>query len=71
MYDYIYQFILDNLFNSNGLAVYEVSIMGITTNMNVWLSHTLSIIAIILIYIIAVLLIKGMFKLVVNLFRVR
>lgn len=63
MYDIIYDFIHDNLLTSLDLSTYSMSVMGVNTSFDVWLSHTLSIISIVLLFIVAVLFTKWIFKL--------
>lgn len=63
MYDLIYNFILDNLFNSTSLEC-ESTILGQVMTMNEWLSHSATIICICLIIAFLILFIKWIFKVV-------
>ena len=44
MYDIIYDYILNNIFNSTYLSNYHMSVMNVDTNLNVYLSHALTIV---------------------------
>ena len=48
MYDIIYDYILNNIFNSTYLVNYSQTIFGVSTTLNVWLSHTCTIILMVL-----------------------
>lgn len=67
IYGYIYQY----LFNDSNLQSYEDTILGVNTNMAQWLSHSLTIIAMVLIFVFLVIFIKWIFKLVSGLFLLR
>lgn len=67
IYGYIYQY----LFNDSNLQAYEDTILGVNTNMAQWLSHSLTIIAMVLIFVFLVIFIKWIFKLVSGLFLLR
>lgn len=67
IYGYIYQY----LFNDSNLQAYEDNILGVNTNMAQWLSHSLTIIAMVLIFVFLVIFIKWIFKLVSGLFLLR
>lgn len=71
MYTLIYQFIHDYLFNDSNLENYTDEIMGVSTDMSVWLSHCLTIISMILIFVFLVIFIKWIFKLVSGLFLLK
>ena len=71
MYTLIYQFIHDYLFNDSNLENYTQTIMGVNTDMSVWLSHSLTIISMILIFVFLVIFIKWIFKLVSGLFLLK
>ena len=71
MYDIIYQYIYTYLFSGGGLDNYSTELLGVTTTMSEWCSHTLSIIAIVLIYIFLVIFLKWLFKLVSGLFLLK
>lgn len=71
MYTLIYQFIHDYLFDDLGLQGYSQQIMGVNTDMSVWLSHSLTIISMVLIFVFLVIFIKWIFKLVSGLFMLR
>ena len=64
MYTLIYDYIYNYLFNDLTLQSYEKTILGVNTNLAEWLSHSLAIISIILIFIFLVILIKWLFKLI-------
>ena len=69
IYDIIYDFLIDNVFASTTLDNYELSIMGVTTNMNQWLAHTVSIVAIILMVVWLVIVLKWIFRVFSSVFR--
>ena len=71
MYDILYDFIINNIFNSTALSSYTSEIMGVSTNMNVWLSHTLTIILMCLFVFALYLFGKFLFKVVSGLFLLR
>lgn len=71
MYDLIYNYILTNLFNSTHLSVTSMDINGLTMNMNEWLSHTATIICIVVLICVLVSFVKWIFGLFANLFRLR
>lgn len=71
MYTIIYQFILDNIFNGSALNDYTQTINGVSTNMNVWLAHTTTIIIMCLIVTILVLLVRWFFRIVSSGFLLR
>lgn len=70
MYQLIYQFILEHLFNGS-LSSYSTEIFGVSTNMNIWLSHSLTIISMILIFVFLVIFMKWLFRLASGLFLLK
>ncbi len=64
LYDIIYDFLLNNFFSSNNtsLSNYSTSFFNTTITLDVWLSHTFTIITLALLFIVAVLIIKWLFK---------
>lgn len=71
MYTLIYQFIHDYLFNDVALESYSKTILGVNTDLSVWLSHSLTIISMVLIFTFLVIFIKWIFKLVSGLFLLK
>ena len=71
MYDLIYNFIIGNIFNSSSLASYETTLFGVTTNMNVWLSHTATIIFMSALLFCAVIFLRFLFRIVSGLFLLK
>jgi len=71
MYDLIYGYIHDYLFASVGLGQYSMEIMGVSTDLTEWLSHTCTIISMALIFIFLVIFLKWLFKLVSGLFLLK
>lgn len=67
IYGYIYQY----LFNDSNLQAYSQSVLGVNTNMAEWLSHSLTIVSMILIFVFLVIFIKWLFKLVSGLFLLK
>lgn len=70
MYTLIYDFLLEHFFNGT-LNQYSTEIMGITTNMNIWLAHTFTIIVMALIFVVLVIFTKWLFKLCSGLFLLK
>lgn len=68
MYDIIYQFLLDNIYNSTDLVDVSTEIMGLSLNLNEWLAHSTTIFSMFLIVFFAIWLIRWVFKLVGGLF---
>lgn len=71
MYDLVYQFILDNIFNSTTLNAYSSTILGVNTNLNVWLSHTATIIFMSVLLVLAYVFLRWLFRVVSGLFLLR
>ncbi|MBO7528051.1 MAG: hypothetical protein J6T74_09235 [Clostridia bacterium] len=71
MYDLIYGYIHDYLFASIELENYSMFIMGVNTDLSVWLAHTCTIIAMVLIFTFLIIFIKWLFKLVSGLFLLK
>ena len=71
IYTLIYGYIYDYLFNDSGLRSYHSTILSIDTNMAQWLSHSLTIVAMVLIFVFLVIFIKWVFKLVSGLFLLK
>lgn len=71
MYDIIYNFLLDNIFNSSTLSSYHSMIMDVDTNLNVWLSHTTTIILMVLAIWLLFVFVRWLFRLVSGLFLLR
>lgn len=71
MYHIIYDFIYTYLFSGGELDNYSTQLLGVTTTMSEWCSHTLSIIAVVLIYVFLVIFLKWLFKLVGGLFLLK
>jgi len=69
MYDIIYDFILNHLLNTQLLDNYTSNVLGQTMSLNVWLAHSLSIISIVLLFILAVCVTRWFFRLGAGLFR--
>lgn len=71
MYDIIYSFISENIFNSATLDTYTYNISGVNTTLNQWLTHTACISIMIIAIILCVLLIRWVFRLVSSAFLLR
>lgn len=71
MYSIIYDFIYTYLLSGGDLDNYSMQLLGVTTTMSQWLSHCLSIISIVLIFVFLVIFLKWIFKLVSGLFLLR
>lgn len=71
MYTLIYDYIYGYLFNDIALRSYESAILGVNTNMAQWLSHSLTIVSMILLFVFAIYFIKWLFKLVSGLFLLK
>lgn len=65
MYQLIYQFLLDNLFNGGLASTYEIG--GATLTMDEWLAHTCTIVSMVLVFALFVILIVWVFKFVAGL----
>lgn len=64
LYDIIYDFLLNNFFKSTqtNLSNYSTTFFNTTITLDVWLSHTFTIITLALLFIVAVLIIRWLFK---------
>ena len=62
MYDLVYQFIYNQIFNSSELTAYHYTILGVDTNLNVWLSHTFTILFMCVLLICAWIFLRWLFK---------
>ena len=71
MYDLVYQFILTQIFNSTTLNAYSSTIMGVSTNLNVWLSHTATIIFFGVLLVCVWIFLKWLFRVVSGLFLLK
>lgn len=71
IYSLIYGYIYQYLFNDSDLQAYSQSVLGVDTNMAQWLSHTLTITSMILIFVFLIIFIKWIFKLVSGLFLLK
>lgn len=70
LYDIIYDFFYSNLFTSSALAQYESEILGVTTNLNEYLSHTATLTILILGIVILLLLVRWCFRVFAGLIKV-
>lgn len=61
LYDTIYDFFL-GIFNSSNISGYATDIMGISTTMPVWLSHTATITTLVLLVIFLGLVVRWIFR---------
>lgn len=48
VYTMLFEYIRDYIFNDNSLSAYETTIMGVSTDLSVWLSHTATIVLMVL-----------------------
>ena len=71
MYDLVYQFILTQIFNSTTLSSYSSTILGVSTNMNVWLSHTFTILFFTVLLVCVWVFLKWLFRVVSGLFLLK
>ena len=71
LYQIVYEFILNNIFNYSGLASYESTIMGVSTNLNVWLSHTATIIFFAVLLVFCFIFLRWLFRIVSGLFLLK
>lgn len=63
IYESLYDFITTHIFNFSGLDTFANSI-GIDTSINVWLSHTTTIIIMVLMVVVLISFLVWLFKLV-------
>ena len=70
LYDLIYDFFIDNLFTSSALAQYESEILGVSTNLNEYLSHTATITILIVGVVILLALVRWVFRVFSGLLKV-
>lgn len=61
LYDTIYNYFL-GLFNSTSLAQYESEIMGVSTTLPSWLSHTITIVVLVLLVVFLGLVVRYIFR---------
>lgn len=71
MYDLIFNFIKDNLFNSTDLALLSTEVGSNSMTYVDWLSHSATIVCICLIIAILCLFVRWIFRLVGGLFLLR
>lgn len=71
MYQFIYDFVKTHIFNNVSLSAYHNTISGVDTSLDVWLSHTTTIIVMCLFVTCLVLLIRWVFRLVSSAFLLR
>lgn len=71
MYDLFYEFIRDNLFNSQYLSTYTFNWFGVSTPINQILSHFVAVALIVLCVVVLLLFIKWLFRLVSGIFLLR
>lgn len=71
MYDIIYQFIYGSIFNSTSLNSFEFTIGTQTIDLNVWLSHTFTIISMIILLVCAFVFLRWLFRVVSGLFLLK
>ena len=71
LYDLVYTFIIDNIFNSTSLSSYSTTILGVSTNMNVWLSHTATILFFAVLLVCIFIFLRWLFRVVSGLFLLK
>lgn len=71
MYDIIYSYLSEHIFNSEALEAYSTSIMGVNTNLNVWLTHTACIALMVVAVVLACLLVRWVWRSVSGAFLLR
>lgn len=71
LYDLIYNFVINNIWTNTELSTYLVNVGNNEITMNIWLSHTTTIISMALLLIALILFIKSMFMLFGRLFKLR
>lgn len=71
MYDLVYTFILNEIFNSSTLNSYHSTILGVDTNLNVWLSHTATIIFFAVLLVCIFIFLRWLFRVVSGLFLLK
>lgn len=71
MYDLIYSYIYQNLFNSTSLSGLTFDISNMTLNANEWLSHTATIICLCVLICVLVCFVKWIFNIFARLFTLR
>jgi len=62
LYDIIYNFFADNIFNSQALDSYSSEIMGVSTTLNQYLSHSATILLLCLGVFWLILVIRWVFR---------
>lgn len=71
MYQIVYDFIYNQIFNSTALSSYHSTILGVDTNLNVWLSHTFTITFFIVLLICLWVFVRWLFRIVSGLFLLK
>lgn len=71
LYDIVYNFIYGQIFNSSALSSYSTTILGVSTDLNVWLSHTTTIIFFGVLLVCVWCFLKWLFRVVSGLFLLK
>ena len=70
MYDIIYDFLINNVFNGTSLT-YSFELFGQSTSMNVWLSHSVTLIVMAIFIWSLIMFCKFLFRVVGGLFLLK
>lgn len=71
LYDLIYDYFINHIWNSANLTAITHDISGVNMSMDVWLSHTSTIITLVLLVVVLGVFVKWLFGIFANLFTFR
>lgn len=71
MYQLIYDFLREHLFNGLALDNMTSSVLGQSMSLNEWLCHSLTIVSLVLIFVFIIIFVKWLFKVISGLFLLR
>lgn len=71
MYDIIYDYLMENIYNGTGLTVYSSEVMGVQTSMAEWLGHTTTIVLMVVVVVLCALFVRWVWRFVSGAFTLR
>lgn len=71
MYDIVYNYLTEYVFNGTALDTYQTSIMGVNTSLNAWLAHTATIALMVVAVLLCCFLVRWVWRLVSGAFLMR
>lgn len=71
MYDIIYSYLMENIYNGTALSAYGSEVLGVQTSLAEWLGHTTTIALMVIVVVLCALFLRWVWRFVSGLFILR